>query len=177
MNDSTNPSTRPAPQDIQSYELRLAKIVSEELQFSVPIYQRLYVWGAEQIGVLLDDLVAAYLYDKDNSYYLGGIMLSKNKQGTYDVIDGQQRFTTLWLLARVIKGGLNSFLYKGTQPRLNFAVREFANQYLRYAASVEKMTEKEQKELQPMREAEQFIKNYLKDLKDPKKQKAEDFDE
>lgn len=48
----------------------LADIIADKRLFNIPIYQRLYVWGSDQIKVLLDDLVAACEADKD-VFYLG----------------------------------------------------------------------------------------------------------
>ncbi len=53
--------------------ISLAEIVEKEeaWTFNVPIYQRLYVWGSDQVKTLLDDLVNAYERDED-LFFLGG---------------------------------------------------------------------------------------------------------
>ena len=74
-------------------------------KFNVPIYQRLYVWGEEQINTLLEDLIKAYQhnekYDEEHIYYLGGIVVVENNK-KFDLIDGQQRFTTLKILRELL---------------------------------------------------------------------------
>ena len=72
----------------------------KDFYFSVPNYQREYVWKA-------DDQVEQFLVDIDNeyeedskeqqSYFIGSIIIVKNNKGKYDVIDGQQRLTTIML--------------------------------------------------------------------------------
>ncbi|MFY0072210.1 DUF262 domain-containing protein, partial [Acinetobacter baumannii] len=72
----------------------------KDFYFSVPNYQREYVWKA-------DDQVEQFLVDIDNeyeedskeqqSYFIGSIIIVKNNEGKYDVIDGQQRLTTIML--------------------------------------------------------------------------------
>lgn len=67
--------------------------------YTVPVYQRNYAWQAEQIEQLLNDVQDAIDNDEE-SYFLGNLIVSK--RGTtrpdYEVIDGQQRLTTLYLL-------------------------------------------------------------------------------
>jgi uncharacterized protein with ParB-like and HNH nuclease domain len=64
--------------------------------FRVPVYQRLYAWGREQIWQLLDDITAAFEKDHTSDYYIGSIVLSRSKDDTFILIDGQQRLTTLF---------------------------------------------------------------------------------
>lgn len=121
----------------QSTLLTLNHIVTQELRFEVPIYQRLYVWGADQVRTLMDDLLSACERNTP-IYYLGGTLVMRRGDGVAEVlelIDGQQRFTTLWLIAQVWgqNGDLRRFLQvtqDGTvRPRLSFAIRDSVNQY------------------------------------------------
>lgn len=75
--------------------------------YSVPVYQRPYSWETIQINVLLDDIFEAYNLpeiEKEEGYFVGSIYLhdtNKKLKGLisqYDIIDGQQRLTTLALL-------------------------------------------------------------------------------
>lgn len=116
----------------------LAQIVEESpvWNFNIPIYQRLYVWGDDQVRTLLSDLVSAYERDA-KLFFLGGTLLveQEGKSGRhFDLIDGQQRFTTLWLLCHVWRNSLKPFLTAKTgdtnQPRLRFAIRPEVNKFL-----------------------------------------------
>ncbi len=106
--------------------------VEEKLIFSIPLYQRLFSWGEEQVKGLLYDLKNHFDPDLDNGtpYYLG--MLSCIKSGNhYDLIDGQQRFTVMILLAIVLRNYYekwNGFLDGG--KRLRFMSRTKDNEYL-----------------------------------------------
>ena len=96
----------------ESKLMSLAQIIDEKRLFNIPIYQRLYVWGSDQIKVLLDDLVSACNADKD-VFYLGSTLVieqgrTESGHPLLDLIDGQQRFTTLWLLSVVIERLLSS---------------------------------------------------------------------
>lgn len=156
---------------ISSIELTLKSIVEKDLLFNIPIYQRLYVWGEQQIRTLLADLYRAYLIDKDKNYYLGGIMLTENNN-KLDLIDGQQRFTTLWLISKVLEGDLGKFSYtyekKRKIARISFSVRDFANQYFNYTNASISLTQDEIKELEPISDGIELIRNYLKDEIDEK---------
>lgn len=78
----------------------LQQLAEEDALFVIPIYQRPYVWGEEQIGILLDDLWRAYREGR-GLFYLGSALVRRSGQACvrYELIDGQQRFTTLWLLS------------------------------------------------------------------------------
>ncbi len=77
--------------------------------FNIPIYQRLYVWGDSQVLTLINDLISAYKFNKDDIYYLGGIVVVNN-QNMFDLIDGQQRFTTLKILREVLEDNIKQTL-------------------------------------------------------------------
>ncbi|MBR0460144.1 MAG: DUF262 domain-containing protein [Victivallales bacterium] len=72
-------------------------------RWSIPIYQRLFVWQEEQIWQLLEDLRDAFLSRSDSHYYIGiyTIVVKElaNKRKEWTVVDGQQRLTFLSLFA------------------------------------------------------------------------------
>ena len=109
---------------IKSDLITLKKVVENERFYSIPLYQRLYVWGEDQVIILLEDLERA-TKTPDNYYFLGGTMIISN-QSQYDLIDGQQRFTTLWLLSYELKNELEAFAYshidKSYIKRLSFSI-------------------------------------------------------
>ena len=116
---------------MNTYRYTPEKIAEEKLYFSIPIYQRLFSWGEEQINGLLYDLKNHFETTSDGTpYYLG--MLSCIKSGNhYDLIDGQQRFTVMTLFAIVLRNYYkewNSFLDDG--KRLKFISRTKDNEYL-----------------------------------------------
>ncbi|MEX6456600.1 DUF262 domain-containing protein [Moraxella osloensis] len=80
--------------------------------FCIPNYQRSYVWEKDQVSDLLDDIYEAYLKNKGikdkGEYFLGSLVLKSNNTEDktyvdYDVLDGQQRLTTLFLIIAVIR--------------------------------------------------------------------------
>lgn len=84
---------------ISGAEYPLSKIFSAEFDYLIPSYQRPYAWTETQAGELFSDLHDFYLKEKDDTYFLGSIVLIKEEgKPCAEVIDGQQRLTTLTLL-------------------------------------------------------------------------------
>ncbi len=79
-------------------------LVDDENFYQIPDYQRPYSWDKEHIADLVDDLTDAFVNAKNERYFCGSIVLVTNKSaGRLDVIDGQQRITTLTILACVLR--------------------------------------------------------------------------
>lgn len=99
-------------------------------KFRIPIYQRLYEWEDEQLLGLLEDMKAYFKSTEgDNLYYLGMMTVSPSKDGIADLVDGQQRFTTLMLLGIAMRNKWNNFI---TPDRLSFIAREDDQAYLEW---------------------------------------------
>ncbi|WAX72327.1 DUF262 domain-containing protein [Gallibacterium anatis] len=96
--------------------------------YIIPIYQRNYAWGRDEIELLIQDISEALKNkeDKENNYYIGSLVVAKRKDG-YEVIDGQQRLTTLKLLLSYFNKKLN---VKNSNINLNFEYRDESNQSL-----------------------------------------------
>lgn len=87
--------------------LSVKDIVSKYKKFNVPSLQRTYRWGEKEITLLLNDLYEFYNANKDspNAFYpLQPLILKKNKNyDCYDILDGQQRLTTIKLIGAYLK--------------------------------------------------------------------------
>lgn len=110
-------------------------IFSTQSFYNIPMYQRPYVWGKEQVTVLLDDIYTALQRDAEKEYFLGCMVWNtkekKDKDSgivytSQDILDGQQRFITLYLLQGVIRDlssdekhreDINKDLYQEGKPR------------------------------------------------------------
>ena len=89
---------------IKAEEKQLQRVFSDDYLFHIPDYQRPYAWTTDQAGELLDDLLTAMVENGDSPYFLGSIVLIKDP-GTApaEVVDGQQRLTTLTILLCVLR--------------------------------------------------------------------------
>ena len=104
-------------------------VVKENLSFSIPLYQRLFAWGEEQVKGLMMDMKEHF--DKSNSPYYLGMLSCISNNGQYDLIDGQQRFTVMTLMGIVLRDYYpqwESFLEEG--KRVSFVARTKDKDYL-----------------------------------------------
>ena len=69
--------------------------------YVIPRYQRAYAWEDKEITQLIDDINGI---DFSENYYIGSLVVArvKDKMETYEVVDGQQRLTTLYLLLQYL---------------------------------------------------------------------------
>jgi hypothetical protein len=90
---------------LKAHEHPLKKVFSADFDFVIPHYQRPYAWGVEQALQLLDDLEDALGKDSAEPYFLGSLVLVKPSEDAprADVIDGQQRLTTVSILLAVLR--------------------------------------------------------------------------
>lgn len=131
---------------IHGKEQPIGQIFSKEYAFSIPPYQRPYSWGKEQVSELCSDLLSSFRATTSGEpYFLGSIVLIKDESNPEaEVIDGQQRLTTLSLLIAVIlktlpadrvKSGFKALLYEegdpimGTKDRFRLKIRDRDNDF------------------------------------------------
>lgn len=92
------------------------KTIFEDDNYLIPLYQRAFAWSDKEITQLIDDI-----YDFEaEKYYIGSLIVNVNRNGLYEVIDGQQRLTALFLL-------LNYLGYSWKKDRLCYECREKSN--------------------------------------------------
>ena len=100
--------------------------------FFVPDYQRGYRWGENEVKQLLDDIDENRQKNEQknehNNYYLQPIVLKEIGEKKYELIDGQQRLTTLYLILNCIKEILPNTLIN---YNINYATRKETQNFLR----------------------------------------------
>lgn len=96
--------------------------------FNIPLYQRLFEWSEPQLKGLLSDLLSHFLEGKTTPYFIG--MMTGNETTPVDLIDGQQRFTTIMLLAIVLRDFYDEWNKLAVVGRLTFSARPNDNKYL-----------------------------------------------
>ena len=86
--------------EIQAEIVPVKDLIQEE-KLRIPSYQRPYRWDEKNVRQLLEDIHASKNAGKKN-YRIGSVILYNNKkENTLDIVDGQQRLTTLFLLWKV----------------------------------------------------------------------------
>lgn len=106
----------------------VSKIFSD-VHYEVPIYQRNYAWGSDQIEQLIEDIMST----KDD-YFLGNLIVNQKDNNVYEVIDGQQRLTTLFLLERYLGIAF-------ANDALRFEARDKANRTLEILPDTNQLTD------------------------------------
>ena len=75
------------------------------LKFNVPSYQRGYRWTEHEVTTLLDDF---YNHNTEYKYCLQPLIVKKVANGIYDVVDGQQRLTSIYIFLKFMSAEFNN---------------------------------------------------------------------
>ena len=107
-------------EDLKNSKLKLKSIYellcNEEGKaesFFIPSYQRGYRWTKQQVEELLEDIwefISKNKKEDDEFYCLQPIVVKRNKEDNtkWDVIDGQQRLTTIYIILKVLEDKIES---------------------------------------------------------------------
>ncbi|MFK0269121.1 DUF262 domain-containing protein [Pseudomonas asiatica] len=126
---------------VQTHVQSAALLCEQGIALTIPCYQRPYVWPSEDVKDLLEQIIQASAVDEygqpaQSHYFIGTVLTSQVPTGassaatvTYELIDGQQRMTTLMVLALAFSAlvpdsTLRSLVVLGNEPRLTFNIRE-----------------------------------------------------
>ncbi len=118
-------------QRVHTELMTLAAVMKKNMGFVIPSYQRPYVWSNEDVIKLFADIKEAFKCEEPQ-YFIGSVISAHRKVAdvaAIELIDGQQRTTTLMLLSLAFKeAGIKSRLADASvlddQPRLNFEIRD-----------------------------------------------------
>ena len=108
-------------------------IADGNLKFAIPVYQRLFAWRQKEVRKLLFDLKEHFDDKNRTSPYYIGMMTVISNNGKYDLIDGQQRFTVMMLIASELRkydDRWEKFLKYENVCRLAFTARSADNDYI-----------------------------------------------
>lgn len=114
------------------------KVIQEifELWYRIPEYQRPYVWESDQVKELLEDTFEAYHSNPDAQYFLGSMVLKINEKKDggvsyteYELLDGQQRLTTMFLIFAAIRDFVDKAKYDQVIDVCRKAIFQEKNKY------------------------------------------------
>ncbi|MXQ48114.1 DUF262 domain-containing protein [Streptococcus pneumoniae] len=103
--------------------------IFSNVHYEVPIYQRNYAWDSDQIEQLIEDIIST-----DDDYFLGNLIVNQKDNNVYEVIDGQQRLTTLFLLERYLGIAI-------ANDALRFEARDKSNRTLATLPNTNQLTD------------------------------------
>ncbi len=80
------------------------------ITYEIPIYQRNYAWQEHEIDTLIQDITDASKKDSNRVYYIGTLVTYNKGDGVFEIIDGQQRLTTIRLILAVLNEKIHNRL-------------------------------------------------------------------
>lgn len=86
-------------------------------KYIIPLYQRNFAWGEEQISRLLQDIYES-MCSGDKHFYVGSLIVLQRSNGELEVIDGQQRLTMLSILSGILNMGMRLSLRYDSRPEV-----------------------------------------------------------
>ncbi|HBN05426.1 MAG TPA: DUF262 domain-containing protein, partial [Bacteroidales bacterium] len=119
------------------------------VKYKIPIYQRNYAWEEKQIQQLIDDI-----YTSNGTYFLGNLIVNQKEADVYEVIDGQQRLTTLYLLEKYLKMDV-------LRGSLYFEAREKSNRTLSIIGTEETNNLLDELQSEELNRGYKIIKGYF----------------
>ncbi len=82
------------------YQLYLES--QETKTYMIPVYQRNYAWEEDEITALVKDVLDSSVKNPNAPYYIGTLVTYKRGDSVYEVIDGQQRLTTIYIILKAL---------------------------------------------------------------------------
>ncbi len=103
--------------DLDGKKVTIGNLLSQEFFFRVPAYQRPFSWEGDNFEDLVDDIITAV---KEQEYFLGTIVLQEiGEKGNYEIVDGQQRLTSLLILLSCLRDKVDDKEFKrGIQEKI-----------------------------------------------------------
>ncbi len=135
------------------------KLMGNGLVYKVPMFQRDYSWEQEHWDDLWQDIVALTSPGGEQGHYMGYLVLQSSDEKHYDIIDGQQRMTTLSLIILAVLKNLRRLVDMGIEPDDNKRREEkFRETYIGFLDPVTLIT---RSKLTLNRNNDQYYQSYL----------------
>lgn len=111
--------------------LTIGNLLSES-EYRIPIYQRNYAWGVAEVTQLIQDVADYAKENQNDNYYVGTLVVFPHEsENYYETIDGQQRITTLTIIACSICHNYVNGLPWYKSVNISFDYRDRSNETLR----------------------------------------------
>ncbi len=139
------------------------QLMGNGLRYEIPKFQRDYNWEAEQWDDLWQDIKALLAFE-DNEHYMGYLVLQTSNNKEFQIIDGQQRLTTMSLLILATLKSLKELIDSGIDPENNSKRKDsLMNSYIGY---IDPVTLISNNKLKLNRNSDNYYKQYVVLLKD-----------
>ncbi|GHV01056.1 hypothetical protein AGMMS49521_0410 [Campylobacterota bacterium] len=97
-------------------------------RFFIPSYQRGYRWSKQEVIALLDDLNEFNDSNGSMKYCIQPLIVKERKDGSYEVVDGQQRLTTIYIFMKIVKQGI---VWADLPYEIEYDTRKEISEFLR----------------------------------------------
>ncbi|MBE9063868.1 DUF262 domain-containing protein [cf. Phormidesmis sp. LEGE 11477] len=135
------------------------QLLGNGLTYRVPRFQRDYSWGTDEWDDLWQDIVGLFENDSEPAHYLGYLVLQSSDSKQFDIIDGQQRMTTLSVMVLAGLSHLKDLIEAGLDADNNRRRQEqLQNSYIGY---LDPVTLVPQSKLELNRHNNLFYQTYL----------------
>jgi uncharacterized protein with ParB-like and HNH nuclease domain len=113
------------------------KLMGPGLSYVIPRFQRDYSWTNEEWEDLWADVIESVGSSNGTAHYMGYLVLQSKSEKHFDVIDGQQRITTISIFVLAAMRVLQKLVSAGNQPEDNSTrIRQFRDNYIGYLDTV-----------------------------------------
>ena len=145
-------------------------IIDKKINFNVPAYQRGYRWDKLNVTDLLDDLLEFIQDDSSGKFYcLQPLVVKKIGTNQYNVIDGQQRLTTIFIILRYLENLLKEENDISAIYTIRYETRESSQGFLKEVANKTQKDSKENIDFFYMHQAYEAVDSWFKDKISQKK--------
>lgn len=140
------------------------KLLGNGILYTVPMFQRDYSWDEDEWNDLWQDILETCKHNREPAHYMGYLVLQSDDNKNFDIIDGQQRLTTLSLLVIAILKSLRILISKNIDSENNKKREEqLRNTYIGYLDPVTLITSSK---IKLNKHNDSFYQNYLVPLQD-----------
>ena len=113
------------------------QLLGNGLLYRVPPFQRDYSWTEEEWDDLWQDILGLFAEDGEQAHYMGYLVLQSSNNKQFDIIDGQQRLTTISILILAALAHLQNLVNKAIDPDKNQRRKDnLQNSYIGYVDPV-----------------------------------------
>jgi len=138
------------------------KLMGNGLTYRIPRFQRDYSWSNDEWEDLWADIRAMLETDGEPSHYMGYLVLQSSDDKFFDVIDGQQRLTTISLIVLAVLKNIQRLIDTGDEAEANSRRREQIRQT--YVGYLDPVTLNARSKLTLNRNNDSYYQNYLVQL-------------
>ena len=141
------------------------KLLGNGLRYKIPPFQRDYSWSVDEWDDLWQDIIGLLEEKSEEAHYMGYLVLQSSDNKKFDIIDGQQRITTISIMILASLGVLNDIANEGIDSENN--KKRVANLRSSYIGYVDPVSLVSAPKLELNRHNNRFYQTYLVPLENP----------